>query len=382
MVIVAVQRIAADEVRHQQWADQAGERARKARQQRLKQLEAREDAIRTGLELLIGEHHRGTQASDVVLRAGLYRHEGVDVTERAVDPALSPLRQRDNPGLLQAACAAAKDGRPPLSRLINRRGAASHLHVAALGVANFRATAGRRPDLADLTNTGKHSWIVILGDPARSQQSRRHVTAGLGRLRDEGLIGLKGLHGRAHQRFDDWELWDEDGSRERYTVPRASLWISADFWLRGWATVLTGPEIATFLMLSHLAAQYGAAHVTTGIFAAPSRREQLFGITKGVYACANELEEFGLLERTTSRQPGRMPAGEKREVDRWRLPKEALKHDAYDTVTEVLRARRTPARMARYDPLNGLEDFFGVGSPLAAAAGTTLNAPVQTAPVQ
>lgn len=373
--------VSAEDLRHQQWADGAGERARRARAKRLKHLKACEDAIRTGVELLIDEHRRGTKVSDVVLRTGLYRHhdDDVEVTERTVDPALSPQRQSQNPGLLRAAREAAKDARPPLSRLINRKGAAAHLLVAALGVASFRAAPGKRPDLADLTNTGKHSWAVVLGDPARSEQARRHVTDGLRRLRDEGLIGLKGLQGRVHQSFDDWELWDEDGSRQRYTVPEFGLSISADFWLRGWTAVLTGPEIATFLMISHLAEQYAGAHATSGIFAAPSRREQLFGITSRVYACANELEEFGLLERTTPRQPGKMPTGHKREVDRWRVRAGALERDAYDTVSEVLREKRTPARMARYDPLNDITEFFGIATP-TVTTDTSSSVPTQAEP--
>lgn len=360
MVRAVVQAVPAHVMRHQQWADAAGDRARRARETRLKQLKARKDAIDAGLALLKQEHRHGTKASQVLLRTGLYRHENVEVTDRDVDPALSPQRQAEHPGVLQAARKERKDARPPLSRLINRKGAAPHLLVGALAIANFREPAGKRPDLTDLNNTGKHSWSVVLGDPARSEQARRHVTDGLRRLRAEGLLGLKGLKGSSRQSFDHWEMWDEDGSRTRYTVPGVGLGVSSDFWLRGWASVLTGPEIATYLMVTHLAGQYAPAHAAAGIFAAPSRREQLFGITKGIYACANELEEFGLIERTTPRQPGNLPAGEKRQVDRWRVHQDALKRDAYETVTTVLRDKPTPARMARYDALNEFTEFLGI----------------------
>lgn len=86
---------------------------------------------------------------------------------------------------------------------------------------------------------------MVLGDPARAEQARRHVTDGLRRLPDEGLIGLEGL---ARQSFGVWELWDEDGTRTRYTAPDVGLRVSSDFWLRGWASELTGPDIATYLM--------------------------------------------------------------------------------------------------------------------------------------
>lgn len=359
--------------RRQQWADAAGEHARDARRRRLDVLEARESQIRAGADLLIEERDAGIKVAEVTLRDGFIRRSGELLVAREVDPRLSPQRKAEFPGELQKARRAAKAVRPPLARLVNRNGWAVPLELSALAVASFRAEPGHRVDLTDVPNVGPASWSVLVGDPARSEPARRHVTDALRRLRDEGLLGLPGLHGREYQRFDDWELWAEDGARERYSVPEQGLRVPVDFWLRGWALVLTPPEIATYFMMRSLARQYSVRHARIGVGVAPSRREQVFGITKGVYACANELEEFGLLERTTERQPG-TPGADPREVDRWKVRPGALNRDAFDTVTTVLREKPTPARMARFDPSSDLSDF------LADLADTKAPAPGEAPP--
>lgn len=383
MAVITVKGVSADDVRRQQWADKAGDAARAERAARLAGLEARESYIRAASDFFINERDAGTRADDVVIRTGAIKHPDSVQVDRDADPALWPQRAAENPGALARVRAQNKDARPPLSRLINRKGAALHLEVSVLAIANFRSPVGRRVDVTDLRNTGRHSWAVALADPSRSEPARRHVTDGLRRLHDEQLLGLKGRHGTSYQLFRDWELWCEDGSRDPYTVPDVGVRLSADFFTRGWSNVLTGPEIVAFLMFRHLSVQYSVKHANDGIGAAPAKREQVFGITQGIYACANELEEFGLIERTTERQPGKVKPGDQREVDRFKVIPGAFGRDAFDTVRKVLADKPTPARMARFDPLAGLEEFMldtqaaqaAPGAVPAQAPGATASSP-------
>lgn len=382
-----MQALSEEELSHARWAHTAGEKAREVRAARLTDLADREDAIRTGLEVLNDEHAKGTKASSVRLRTGAYRHGGDDVVDREVDPRLSNKRRGEHPAALKAARAQTLGGRPPFSRLINRKGWALHLELAAIAMGHFRAEPLVRPDLSDIRNTGKGSWAVILGDAGKEEPRRRHVTDALVRLKENNLVALRSRRGKRYQLFDDWELFDEDGSRQRYTVPEGDvlgegvLNVSVEFFLRGWASVLTGPEIVAYLMLRHLSVQYSLSHARPGVGVgiAPSMREGKFGVTKGTYAALNELEEFGLVERVTPRQPGKVKGDKPREVDRWRVVREALQRDGFDTVSTVLRERRTPARMARFDPL-AVPLEFDVLEALVPAAGTDGAATTAEAP--
>lgn len=353
---VRVEAVDQDELRRQQWTHGAADRLRKARERRVRELEDRHNAIRDGIDTLSTEHVRGTQCSTVVLRPAFY-WRNVDLQEIDADPACAPQRARENPDVLKAALARSLAGRPPLSRLVNRGGAALPLELAALAVAQFRRTSGPS-NVEGIPNTGGHSWAKIIGDSSRTEPVRRHLATGLERLKREALVALRSLHGRGWQSYDGWELLAEDGSTDPYTVPDHGLKVPADFWLTGWAAVLTGPEIVTYLMLRHLAEDLPGVHANQGVGVAPRVRNQRYGVSKEAYACASEMEEFGLLRRTTQRRssvPQGAAGASVSEVQRFQIVEETLKLDAYDTVSAALTTQRTPARVAQYDPMYGFD---------------------------
>jgi hypothetical protein len=122
--------------------------------------------------------------------------------------------------------------------------------------------------------------------------------------------------------------------------------------------VLTGPEIVSYLMIRHMADELRAAHLERGVGVAPRTRRQEFGVSKEVYAALNEVEELGLITRTTTRQPGQRRDGNPREVERFQLREDTLENDAYETAKAVFTASPTPARLARYDPLHAFITSF------------------------
>lgn len=177
--------------------------------------------------------------------------------------------------------------------------------------------------------------------------TRRHVVDGLKRLLSLDLIRLERTNSQ-RPGFGRWTLLSEDGTGAPFTVPTSGLAVPVSFWTQGWAAVLTPSEILAYLMVRQLATQYSGKHVELGVGLPPARREQWFGVTKSTYATLNELEEFGLLKRTSNTQE--QPQGEgaqPRDVDRFRLDDRGLRVDAYRTVTSALRSPAT-YRIGRY----------------------------------
>lgn len=344
-----------EDVRHQQWAHTAGERARADRTRRLEALRLREAAVEAGTGKLRREHREGLRPAQVSLRLGLFYTEASVVPEEA-DPDLSPARHADNPGLLASTVKTRVSGRPPLGQLVHRRGAAVPLLLAALGIAAFRSPPGDEVDLSDIANTGKDSWAKLIGDGDGPDQARRHVVDGVKRLRALDLAQLKAPISR-RPGFDAWRLLEETGAGDTYTVAHSGLAVPSAFWLSGWSQVLTPPEILAYLMIRHLADRWPIAHVERGVGAAPAMRRQQYGVTKTPYATLNELEEFGLVRRTTPRQPGQAREDSPRVIDRFQLTDKGLRQPAFEKVKSVLSVRPTPARMARYDPLGGLGEL-------------------------
>lgn len=339
-----------EDLRHQQWADAAGSRARAVRDRRLQTLQLREAAIRAGIEKLAREHQEsgGLSPAQVLLRPALV-HTPAATDREDSDPALSPIRESEHPGMLASTIRKRVAARPPLGQLVHRSGAAAPLLMAALGVAAFRSTPGEEVDLSDIPNTGRGSWAKLIGDADSPDHARRHVVDGVKRLRGLDLLSLKAPISK-NPGFDGWGLLTEDGQGDTYTVPRAGIDVPSGFWLNGWSQVLTPPEVLAYLMIRHLAVTYPAAHRERGVGAAPSVRRQQYGVTKTAYATLNELEEFGLLRRTTPRQPGTVRDDSPRMVDRFELLDVGPSRNAFDKVKSVCVERPTPARMARYDP--------------------------------
>lgn len=291
----------------------------------------------------------GRRIYEAPLREGLLYSPIAPVSER-VDPALSPSLRAENPDLLAITIQDRVRRRAPLGQLVHRRGAAVPLLVTALGVAALRAAPGDPVDLSDIRNIGKGSWAKLIGDSDAPHLARRHVVAGVKRLWGLDLVRLK-TPNSTNPGFDGWGLLTEDGEGRLYAVPRGGLTIPIDFWLNCWVQVLTPPEILTYLMIRHLARDFPASHRDDGVGAPPKVRRQSYGVTKTSYATLNELEEYGLLTRTTPRQPGTIRDDGARIVDRFRLTDDGLTKPAYETVTSVFTQNLTPARLGRYDPV-------------------------------
>lgn len=327
------------------WVERAAATARDQRRRRRSDLEARERAIEDAMDLFRTEHKLMSHRSLRIRPELVFRDR--KLTAVTVDPALRPRRGELNPAL----AASIRDdirGRPPLARLANRSGLAVPLEIAALGVAHFRGDAGDSTSFEDISTVGRLSWASLVGDRDVSApgRARRHVVDALRRLSGERLVQLPSRSGR-QQPWEGWSLLREDGEgSHEYTVPGAGFRLPVDFWLRGWAAVLTPAEIVAYLMIRHHAEKYPDAHGFKGVGVAPRVRRQQYGVTDSIYATLNELVEFGLLAFAPG-DPNAAPSV--RVVNRYQLNPGGLRVDAYSKVTTVLKLRPTPARIAGHD---------------------------------
>ncbi|GAA2146525.1 hypothetical protein GCM10009844_22710 [Nocardioides koreensis] len=337
--------------RHLAWTQAAAERAREARKVRGDQLALRENAIRVGQSMLETELER-LRPESAILRTGLL-YLPTEESEEDVNPDLSTRRPSESPGLLSVTVKSRVADRPPLGQLVHRGGAAIPLLLAAIGVAAARGLPRDAVDLSDIPNTGTKSWAKLIGDGDPSELARRHVVDAVKRLRQHELVRLRGPITK-NPGYSAWQLRSEDGSDGPYRVPAAGLSVPMSFWKNGWAQVLTPPEIVAYLMIRHLAANFPTAHEDRGVGATPARRRQRYGVTKRVYATLNELEEFGLVHRTTPQRPEAEPDDSVREVSRFQVAEDGLDQDAYTRVKKTLDDWPVPLRAYRYDPLEAM----------------------------
>lgn len=361
-----------------QWLRAARDNLLANREKRRERLIWREPAIKAGSSRYEAEFQLGVQKPSVTIREGMFV-SAVPLEPWESDPSRAPKRSAENPDVLSQVVSARVNRRAPLGQLVHRRGAAAPLFVSAIGIASFRGLPGDSVDFSDIANSGKSSWAKLIGDGDRAEVARRHVVDGVKRLRSVGVVRLATAISSSPG-FSGWGLLQEDGSEAEFVVPQVGLSVPADFWLKGWAAVLTPPEILTYFMLRHAAETWPAAHASQGVGIPPTAREQRYGVTKSTYATLNELEEFGLVKRTSERQPGSVDEAKPREVDRFQVQNGGLKRNAFSTVTEVLGQKQTPLRLAHYDSdLQMLQHFR---ASVAAAAGVTepSSAPSPTKP--
>jgi hypothetical protein len=217
----------------------------------------------------------------------------------------------------------------------------------------MREPAGASVDLSDIPNTGKASWAKLVGDADPPEVARRHVVDGIKRLRRLDLVHLGGPASR-NAGFSQWGLLCEDGSGRPYRVASGGVRVPVEFWTSGWAQVLTPTEILAYLMVRHLAQAHPVAHSQIGVGAAPAVRRQRYGVTKTAYAALNELEELGLLRRTTPRHPRGLAPASPREVDRFQLTSDGIARGALERAKTVFTRHETPIRISQYDPGDAL----------------------------
>lgn len=219
-------------------------------------------------------------------------------------------------------------GRSPIVRLITPHGIALQTYLVALFEAQCRHRNGTTP-LNDrplrAQEPGEVGWLDLLAsvataDPVNSvehatvQDNRlRQIKSALRVLSTACLVSVAG-QARSNGRFEGFVVGHESGigNPVAYTVPRRGgpaelIRLPVDFFLKGWVHALSPAEIATYLMLRHLAARFPSQHKENGVFVAGSTRETLYGLRRDVYEAHQLLTSFRLVERLPD--PKRWPSG-------------------------------------------------------------------------
>lgn len=217
------------------------------------------------------------------------------------DPARSPQRAAENPGVLKDALRRQVDRRPPWARLGHRPSRAGALWLTAAAVAHATRQPGQRAR-NDRHNgrDGGRGWATLLAAPGQADDPRRTVVRSVQRLTDFGLAGPRISTPRP--RWDNWMLFAEDGTAGTYTVPEAGEEtglrpLPREFFTNGWHLVLTHAELHVLLMIVDLAWWFPGVHSEQGVFAVPRVRRWEYGMSDEVYLAHRTLAEFGLIER-------------------------------------------------------------------------------------
>ncbi len=264
-----------------------------------------------------------------------------------------------------------EEGAPsPAASLVTAKGVAMALYLIAIFDAQCRRPSGspvrnNRPLRGSKDSAG---WVDLL--PATTDTTsvwvgmRRQLTRALTTLDERGLVELLGQAGTA-DRYEGFQLLDESASDDSapYEVPvrRADIdshyrlspdarrmmspvfEIPVDFFLQGWVHVLSSAEIATYLMLSDLQAQFPRAN--SGVFLTEPRREAMYGLSRDVYESHRALRSYGLVQLLSNpnrhdngkirRRPG---GGQMLQPHRFRILPQGLQRPALLAVTEALTA--------------------------------------------
>jgi hypothetical protein len=266
-------------------------------------------------------------------------------------------------------------GRPPLAGLVGRRTESLRLHLVLLAAAQLLVSPGYSP--TDLENR-----IEDEGTTLRILLAMSHVPARTSTLRlQRAMRGLEaaGLLSIPRHRtgtgdagvlrnYRKARLLSEVGSGKVYSsatakysdpsraaVPGGCLGIPPVFFTNGWHLVLSGPELATYLMLRHATAigLEDKRHIATFKSFGPtmlrpiviyrSTRVERYGVSDEVYTAHRTLAEFGLIyrgQRPGSGRRGRTsgrPSGH-----RFLLRDEGLLRPAAEVALEALRSGEAP----------------------------------------
>jgi hypothetical protein len=277
---------------------------RDTRRRRLADLAERKDAIKRALDAYKGIDHGQTPV--IGLRAGSVRlpNPRPALPDPDDEPEEEPARR--------ARSRLARDlaTRPPVTRLVHRKGNALPLLLTAIYVAHLEGTPrqafsnGHRN--ATKMEGGAESWATLAGLHASGRSGPRNrrvrVTRALAQLEAAGLVET----GREHQRdrFEDFRLNREDGSQRQYTIPGAdapgTVHLPAAFFLNGWHLALEPTEIAVLLAIIDLGQQLHTGwrrdREQSGVALPMSVRWGTYGISGEVYEAVHELAEFSVIE--------------------------------------------------------------------------------------
>lgn len=272
----------------------------------------------------------------------------------------------------------------PAGSLVAPKGIALQIYLIALFEAQCRVGIGVSPhNDRPIISSGRRTvgWLDLIASetaaakPPTTKRDNllRQFKRGLGHLERERLVVLSGAP-RSNGRFEAFRLLDESGSLSKagsevpystpkdpyLDVPRAVrlasdmiglgseqfssdpvIAIPADFFLNGWVHVLSPAELVTYLMLRDLCRRHGT---NRGVFICGKPREQFYGLRRDVYESHRLLSLYGLIEKVENKNRRRngtvrsfKTEDNPLEPHRFRLLPDALKRDAFSTVTQALR---------------------------------------------
>lgn len=200
-----------------------------------------------------------------------------------------------------------------MSALISPKGVALQFYLIALFQMQCRYLPGMTPvnDIPLRASIGgQEDWLSLVVSPAAENywQTKEKATARDNRLRQlkqalqrldkVRLIQLNGNQG-SRRSYEGFKLMDEAGTLPPtpYRIPRAwqCLDLPISFFTRGWIYTLSPAEIATYLMLRHLARSYPDNHAGDGIYIAGSKRELAYGLSRDVYESHHLLARYRLV---------------------------------------------------------------------------------------
>lgn len=285
------------------YMQQAEERERKKRADRLNRLRSAEAAIKRATTDF--DRLDEGEAPEIRLREGFIRL----ATRRTpgglpADPDVAG--EMNNDEKLRRDV----ETRPPLTRLIFRRSFSLPLLLTAIYVAHLESKPGKRFEnrhglSAKAAGESPFSWAQLSGmDKGRSDSTRARrsrVTRALDELAAAGMVTLA----EGSSKYEKWCLAHEDDVDGRYTVPgesaKAAMKIPAEFFLRGWHLVLTPPELATYLIIAHLTHMQSQPRMVPvgelgGVSARQAVRDGFYGLSGEAYETIHELEEFRLID--------------------------------------------------------------------------------------
>lgn len=265
----------------------------------------------------------------------------------------------------QSFVLAREDRSSPLASLITTKGIALQAYLIAVFEAQCRHNAGEQPkNNRPLLATGRyeHGWLDLVASHAASAQPPttlrdnrlRQLKRALLHLQREHLIELSSAKQR--DRFEHFRLLDEGGRLtdraetilyrvpdpdSRALISDALVPLPVEFFLGGWAHVLSPAETALYLILCCLAQQYPIDHDEHGVFLTGERRIDHYSLSRDAYESHQLLTAYGLIEKLDN--PNRRPdgsvyrfkgvTGNPLEPHRFRLKDQALNRNAWRAVT-------------------------------------------------
>jgi hypothetical protein len=286
-----------EDKRQAAWRRQSVERLIAARERRLKEVNQAEDGV---LRAIRAYENLPPGDTMVQLRRAFVGREESATSSSGVGPSDGDKRSVAARRRDQAA------SRPPMGRLMSKRGHALNSYLAVLWVTQREKGAGKRFKNKHglVYDEAGASWSTLTGRYSESYVTRRdRMRRDLERLSDGGLAFIpSGPGGREFKGFD---LLSDNGSGRVYRVPAANtplgrfISLPEEFFTRGWHLVLSQAEIGMLLVTYDMWARVGRLLEEgdrQSIKVPTSVRRGRYGLSDEAYHAIHNLEEYGLIE--------------------------------------------------------------------------------------